>query len=238
VNAAAVSHTTAARLLLFDGIRSSSLHLSMLSEVRRGRVSRPSFVLHRAQVLDAADRVVVDGIPCTAAARTLIDLAGIVNDEALEIAFESARRLGLTSTEQVAFRFAQVGVLRRGAGRLRKLVEHQRAGQPALESPLEVKAWRLFREHRLPMPQRQVPVGQYRVDFMWREARLVAECDGFEAHAGHLRWKRDRRRLADIELRGYRVIHITWDDVTARADDTLARVRIALVERGFAIWAQ
>jgi very-short-patch-repair endonuclease len=234
-DAAAVSHTTAARLLRLDGVRSASLHLSIPNNVRRGRVSRPSFVLHRPQSLEAADRVVVDGIPCTSAARTLIDLAGVVNEEVLEVAFESARRMGLTSTEQLASRFTQVGALRKGTGNLRALLEHQRIGERALESPLEVKAWRLLRKSALPLPERQVRVGNYRVDFMWPAAKLIVECDGFDAHAGHLRWKRDRERIADIELRGYRVVHVMWDDVIRRADDTISRIQIALAERGFAI---
>jgi hypothetical protein len=41
--------------------------------------------VHRTR-LERIDRVKVDGIPCTSATRTVIDLARLLNDEALETA--------------------------------------------------------------------------------------------------------------------------------------------------------
>ena len=98
----------------------------------------------------------------------------------------------------------------------------------ALESPLEVKTWRLVRRSELPRPDRQVPILDYRVDLLWRAQRVVLECDGFEAHAGYLRWKRDRRRVSAIEAAGYRMLHVTWDDVTSRPDEVVRRCLSAL----------
>ena len=78
------------------------------------------------------------------------------------------------------------------------------------------------------LPERQVAIGDYRVDMLWPEHRVILECDGFEAHAGHLRWKRDRRRVAAIEAMVYRFVHVTWDDVTRRPDEVIARIGYAL----------
>jgi very-short-patch-repair endonuclease len=185
------------------------------------------FVLHRVQHLDRIDRVVVDGIPCTAATRTVIDIAPMVDDEALESAFESARRMGLASVDHLAARFVALG-RRPGTAAVRKLLQHQRVGDRPLESPLEVKMWRLIRASDLPLPERQVKIPPYRVDALWRPS-LILECDGFEAHGGYLRWKRDRRRVAFLEALGYRLIHVTWDDVTNHPDEVVERVRLALV---------
>jgi very-short-patch-repair endonuclease len=129
----------------------------------------------------------VDGIPCTAATRTLIDT---------------------------------------------RLLEHQAVGDRPLESPLEVKVWRLVRSSALPLPERQVPILDSRVDLLCRAEGVIVECDGFEAHAGYLRWKRDRRRVGAIEAEGYRFVHVTWDDATKRPDEMLGRVRHALREGG------
>jgi very-short-patch-repair endonuclease len=232
---AAVSHTTAARLLRFDGLpKKTLLHLSVPLDRRRSAVKPRPFVLHRVAQLEGQDRVDVDGIRCTSPTRTLLDLAAVLYEEQLEIAFESARRLGLVSVDGIAARFTQVaGRGKKGSAKVRRLLEHQHVGTRPLESPLEVKLWRLLRDSHLPMPERQVtlaaPSGAiYRVDFLWREHRVVVECDGFEAHAGHLRWKRDRRRLADIELLGHRVTHVTWDDVARRPGDTVRRITLAL----------
>jgi very-short-patch-repair endonuclease len=219
--------------LRLDGIAKPALHISAPATQRRGCNASRSFVFHRAKCLDRADRITVDGIPCTSAARTLIDLAGVLSDEQLEIAFESARRLGLTSVHAVAARHAALSARgRAGNGAMRSLLENQVVGERPLESPLEVRLARLLRQSSFPIPQRQATLtvangDRYRVDFLFARAHLVVECDGFEAHSGHLRWKRDRRRVADIELEGYRVIQFTWDDVVHRPDDTLRRLSLA-----------
>jgi very-short-patch-repair endonuclease/predicted transcriptional regulator of viral defense system len=235
---AAVSHMTAARLLKLDGMaKQVPLHLSMPLERRHSSLRPRSFILHRVRRFDAVDRVVVDGIPCTSATRTLLDVAALVGEETLEVAFESARRLGLASVGHLTNRYLEVGGRgRTGSAKIRRLLERQRVEDRPLESALEVKLWRLLQRGGVPLPDRQVVLAfgtlrRYRVDFLWREARLVLECDGFEAHAGHLRWKRDRRRVADIELLGYRLLQVTWDDVVRRPKDTVERVRLALLHQ-------
>jgi very-short-patch-repair endonuclease len=230
---ACVSHDTAARVLRLDGIsRKTRLHVSVPIDAVTARVGPRPFTLHRVTPFDAVDRTIVDDLPCTSPVRTLIDLAGVVSEETLEIAFESARRLGLLSVDRMAARFVQIGGRgRKGSAKVRRLLEHQQVGARPLESPLEVKMWRLLRRSGMTMPARQIRIGTYRVDFLWRPVSLIVECDGFEAHAGRLRWKRDRRRVADLELLGYRLVHVTWDDVTKRPDETLRRVELALAER-------
>jgi very-short-patch-repair endonuclease len=224
---AAVSHVASGARLRLDGIRRPPLHVTTT-------VNRDApFHLHRVRRLDGIDRVTVDGIPCTSATRTLIDCAGALDEEQLEIAFESARRMGLTSVPFLSKRFVELGGRGKpGSGAIRRLLEHQHVGDKPLESPLEVKVWRLVRRSGLPRPEGQVPILQYRVDLLWREQRVILECDGFEAHAGYLRWKRDRRRVSAIEAEGYRFVHATWDDVTNRSDEVIARTRHALHDRG------
>jgi very-short-patch-repair endonuclease len=104
----------------------------------------------------------------------------------------------------------------------------QSPGDRALESRLEVKLARLLRTSLLPTPERQFPVGRYRLDFAWPERRIGCECDGFEHHRARLAWKRDRRRLAAIEAAGWRVVQVTWADVTREPDQTLDRLSLAL----------
>src|SRR5262249_50793288 len=99
----AVSHLTAARLLRFDGCRTKDLHISVPRNVRRRTVDT-EFHVHRVLALPHFDRAEVDGIPCTNATRTLIDCAPLLGDEALELAFESARRMRLTSVDALARR--------------------------------------------------------------------------------------------------------------------------------------
>jgi|tagenome__1003787_1003787.scaffolds.fasta_scaffold20871852_1 very-short-patch-repair endonuclease len=223
---AAISHTTATRLLRLEGTRSTELHLTIPNTFGR----RPrGFVLHRMSELPPSDLVVVDGIRCTSATRTIIDCGALLGDEALETVFEHARRMGLTSEALLARRAEELcGRGRKGSTRVRRLVALQTTRERPLESRLEVRMARLLRRSGLPAPTRQLPVGRYRLDFAWPDRFVACECDGYEHHGHRLAWKRDRARQAEIEAAGWRVVHVTWDDVTHAPDRTLDRVALAL----------
>ena len=220
----AVSHLTAGTLLRLDRCKTTELDLSVLREVRR-RVE--GVRIHRVAQLPSIDRVTVDGIPCTSATRTLLDIASIVDDETLEVAFESARRMGLTSPGFLAKRAAALGT-RPGAAAIRELLSHQRPGERSLQYRLEVKTARLLRGRDLPEFERQHAVGIYRIDFACPELRYGVECEGFEYHGTRLQWKRDKRRTAWLERQGWRLTFVTWDDVTLEPEQTLERIRLAV----------
>ncbi|MCZ7535029.1 MAG: DUF559 domain-containing protein [Acidimicrobiia bacterium] len=227
---AAVSHLTAARLLRLEGVAADSVHVTV--EGRR-RIVDDRLTVHRTLALPRMDRCHADGIPVTAAARTIIDSAALLDGEALEVAFESARRMGLVTVAHIARRLDDLGARGRpGAARLRALIDAH-AGQSPLEYRLEVKTARLLRASRLPNPAPQhrveVPDGRrYRLDFAWPRQFVAVECDGFEAHGSRLAWKRDRHRLAALEALGWRIVHLTWDDVTRRPEESLHRVALAI----------
>ena len=179
--------------------------------------------------------VVVDGIACTDAAGTLIDLAREVGVDHLEDAFERARRLGLVSPESLARRFELLGGRgRKGAAKVREVLAHTRPG--VLDSKLEGRTWRMIRTSELPEPIRQLRVDVtgrrwYRIDFAWPELLVAVEAEGFEWHGSRARWKADRIRVAALERLGWRVLIVTWDDVTMRPRETLDRIAMALTER-------
>ena len=97
-----------------------------------------------------------------------------------------------------------------------------------MESRLEVRAARLLRRHRVKPEARQHAVERFRIDFAWPSRMLGVECDGFEWHGNRLSWKRDRRRIARLETLGWRIVHVTWADVSEHGDETIGRVREAL----------
>lgn len=224
---AVVSHTTAGALLRLDGIKADGLHITLPQGVQGGQRS-DGITVHWTISLPKTDRIVVDGIPCTNGTRSVLDLAGVVEAERLETAFESARRLGLTSAAALARRFEALGGRgRRGSTHVRRLLEV--AGERPLESRLEVKLARLLRANGMtPVPQYQL--GDYRLDFAWPMLRVAVECDGFQHHGHRLAWKRDRRRVAAIEAMHWRVVHVTWDDVTRRPRETVERIRFATMQ--------
>jgi very-short-patch-repair endonuclease len=227
----ALSHTSAARILRLDGGADATLHLSVPNGETRGRRAN-GIRVHRTMVLPDRHRTFVGTVACTSAPRTLVDAAAMLDDEALEAAAESARRMGIMTVGDLERVLHEVGQHRAGVGKLRRYVEQNR-GQPALQYKLEVKLDGLLRatclgpfvrQHRVRVESGAV----YRVDFARPEVRFAVEAEGFRWHGSHLQWKRDRLRTAAIEAAGWRLMFVTWDDVTRLADQTLERIAGAL----------
>jgi len=225
---AVLSKLTAAALLRLDGCRTDELHVTTLRGIRR-RIKSQDIHVHRVLRLPRQDRVTVDGLQCTSATRTVVDCAPMLTSEALEVAFESARRMGLTSPralEQCARPIIEAG--RPGAPALRELLSHQRPGERSLQYRLEVKTARLLRTSDLPRPERQVAVGPYRIDFAYPSLVHGVECEGFDWHGSRLAWKRDKRRTSYLEVLGWSLTFVSWDDVTLRPHETLRRLTFAI----------
>jgi very-short-patch-repair endonuclease len=72
----------------------------------------------------------------------------------------------------------------------------------------------LLRRARLPFPRTNVRLAGYQADFLWPKQRLIVEVDGFQFHGHRYAFERDRKRDAAHVLAGYRVIRITWRQLT------------------------
>jgi very-short-patch-repair endonuclease/predicted transcriptional regulator of viral defense system len=190
--------------------------------------------IHRRLPTDEPS-VVVDGICCTDAARTLIDVACRLGLDDLEDGFERARKLGLVSAASLARRFERLaGRGHPGAPKVRALLANARPNP--LDSKLEGRTWRMLRRSLLPEPVRQLRVDVvrgrwYRIDFAWPELLVAVEAEGFEWHGSRAQWKVDRMRVAALERLGWRVLVVTWDDVTRRPAETMDRIAMAFAER-------
>jgi hypothetical protein len=68
----------------------------------------PGVVLHFAPELHPDDVTVVDGIPVTSVARTLVDLAEVSTRDELVAAFSRARELGLLDMPAVEASYSRV----------------------------------------------------------------------------------------------------------------------------------
>ncbi len=226
---ALVSHHTAAAIWGFDvtGMRKVELWVPSSRSMRSSLV-----VAHRGERLDRADRAVVDGIPITTPVRTLIDIAGRIEDEQLLALTEELVRRRVVSEDRLHARLQALrSAGRPGAGRLMTLLEARGSG-PALESRLEVRVWRLLRSSGLPVPIRQhrvVAEGcRYRLDFAWPDRMVAVECDGWLAHGGQGAFNEDRIRLGGLVASGWRVIPVTWRECSSEPARVVRRVMAAL----------
>jgi very-short-patch-repair endonuclease len=163
----------------------------------------------------------------TAPSRTLLDLAEVLTQAALERAFAETQLLGLARRDEL---FAQLerSPGRHGAAAIRDLL-HQDSRPAPTRCEAEARLLAVLRAAGLPPTDVNARVGRYEVDFLWRPERLIVEIDGFAYHASRAAFERDRLRDAELQAAGYRVIRITWRQLEAGHEAVIARLAQALV---------
>jgi hypothetical protein len=208
-DAALLSHRAAATLW--------GLHRSRFKAVdvtaplgRQGPSRRAGIWIHRGR-LHPEDRAERAGIPVTSVARTLFDLAEVVDLRRLEDAWEEADRLKLLRLREVA-RICERGYGRRALKPTRRLLAEARAVTPT-RSPLEDRFQHFCRFYDLPPHSTNVEVLGSEVDVLWPAAKLIVELDSWEFHAHHAAFQRDRTRDARLLVAGYRTVRVTDDSL-------------------------
>jgi very-short-patch-repair endonuclease len=175
------------------------------------------------------DRAEVAGIPVTSVARTLFDLAEVVDEQRFERAFEEADRLHLLRMRELEDVCAR-GFGRRGIRPVRRLIEIARAPETP-RTPLEDKVLALCRDHGLPLPATNVEVLGREVDAFWPAQRLMVEADSFSFHGHRAAFEGDRARDAVMQVEGYRVIRLTHRRME-REPEVIASELRRLLDRG------
>jgi predicted transcriptional regulator of viral defense system len=198
---ALLSHRDAAAL---HGLRPPGDH-KRWEVTTSGRTSSTDRIrVYGTVVLEEEDVEVVDGIPVTSVARTLVDLAGTVPRAQLTKALNEAERqrvFDLRAIERAMATTAQ----RRGSGHtaMRRALEELKAiGARITRSELEDRFLALLDAHDLPLPATNHGVEGMEVDAVWHSNELTAA--------------------------GWQLLRFTWADVTRRPDETAARVARAL----------
>jgi very-short-patch-repair endonuclease len=221
---AVLSHVSAAVLWGLMGVDLDSRRIDVTTTRRVGH--RRGIRLHVTRRLPSEDVARRRNIPVTGPARTLADIAGVVAPGALRRAVREAEVQRLISLDDVR---AQLRPGRRGAARLRALVD---GGSAPTRSELEDRTLDLLVRHGFPRPRINATVranGQaYEVDFLFADQRLILEADGDRYHGTQLARERDAARQADLETAGYRVIRLSWRQVTAETPRTVSRLRRVL----------
>ena len=183
---AALSHISAAALWRLLDPRNGPVHVSVPGD--GGRRRRSGIRVHRLVSLRPDQITRTRGIPVTTSARTIADL----------------RREVTPATLRRAIRQAEVLGLRTGLDEVSALTR----------SELEDIFLRLCRRHRLPMPEVNVRIGRWEVDFLWRDRRLIVETDGYRYHRGPTAFEADHVRDLDLRAQGHDVLHLTYRQVT------------------------
>jgi very-short-patch-repair endonuclease len=169
-----------------------------------GRRPRQGIRLHRSSSLCPANITLRAGIAVTTPARTLADLRRCATPDELRKARMQAElrgyRLGVEGT-----------------------------AEPNLtRSELERRFVGLCRRHSLPPPEVNVRIGEFVVDFLWRDRSLVVETDGYRYHRGRAAFEYDYSRQALLVAAGFEVLRFTWRQVVDEPREVFAAIRVRL----------
>jgi very-short-patch-repair endonuclease len=201
---ALASHRTAAVL---HGLHRSTTKIEVTGP--RGRKPRKGILVHRSRLIAPDDRARVDNIPTTSVARTLVDLADVLDERRLADAIHRAEILRIFDLSPLQ---ATLDRLPGRAGR-HKLKRVLAMYEPERDdNPLQQRFLDLCRRAGLPEPRREVQIGGHTVDFLWPDVNLAIETDGAATHHTRQAFYGDRKRDRALAARGIRVARLTAPD--------------------------
>ena len=180
--------------------------------------------VHRTRSLHTLDRWRHHSIPVTSPARTLLDLAAVLDDRPLRRAMSRAQSRRLTSLRFLGQQIDRSHG-RPGRGRFARVLAY---GPAPTRSELEDRVLDLLDAAGIARPDVNVPlhIEARRVipDFRWPEQRLCLEADGARWHDNPQARAEDAERQALLEASGERVIRVTWEQTLVHDHQTVDRL--------------
>lgn len=214
--------------------------------------TRPEVMIHEARntrshlarlrttsTLDPIDLTVVDGVPCTTVARTLLSMASIaglridgkeVSEWHVEDLFDEALAKGLTTLDEMRTMLERLRRSGRGGVLLIERLVEERAAGAITESHLERRALPVLElaSSEPPVCQARIaPQGSFvaRVDFLYPRAKLIVEVSGYRWHRTQEQMERDAERRRRLTLMGFTVLDFTYREVVRRPGVVVEGVR-------------
>jgi predicted transcriptional regulator of viral defense system len=228
---AVLSHASAATAWALRRPGSGSIHVTVPSTA--GRKKRAGIRLHRSGTLTRGETTTHRGIPITAPARTIIDLAKTIDGRPLEHALNIADQRQLLDFKEFACRPIPPS--------LQAVLSLYTAS--VTRSEMEERFIELCDDHGLPRPIANAHVEGIEVDFVWRAQRLIVEVDGYAYHRSPTSFEDDRERDVTLAIAGWTVLRFTWAQITRRPGwvaravfSTLSVDRARANPRGSAAW--
>jgi hypothetical protein len=223
---AALSHMSAAELWgIWEGVRPRWPHVSVAG--RAGRKRRRGIVVHRPASLGPNDLTERDAIVVTTLERTLIDLAARLDRKGLRRILRQAERLHKLDLSRLRFSLDAQPKTAVGVARLKRALHVYVPETAGTEGEPEAAFLELCAAHGLPLPETQVRVGRYRVDFLWRDLGLVVEIDDRASHDGYVAFHDDRVRDRAMKAMGLDVLRFTSNEVTREPAKVARELRTA-----------
>jgi very-short-patch-repair endonuclease len=225
---AALSGPTAAVMwnLIPERLRPDRVHV--LAPIT-ARTRLPGVKVKRSRTLTAADVTLLQGLPVTTPARTMLELHGHVTERQYELAFDNGLVHGSLRRHEVDQLLKRCGPPH-GAPQLAGLLERE-GGTTITRSQAEELFVDLFRRADLPPPEVNARLAGFEVDFLWRRERVVVEIDGYRFHHTRRAFEHDREKDARLRAAGFIVLRVSYAQLTNHPYAVLADVVRVLAQR-------
>lgn len=215
---AVLSHRLAAALYDLRRTDRANIDVTVPGRSRRGH---RGIDVHCSITLTTADVATVNGIPCTTIARTMLDLAEVVDRRSVERAYDQAEILQVFDLRALEDQIARNST-RPAARVVKSILNEHYIGSTATQSELEEAFLALVRKLGLPPPRvnQWIDLGDGEpmiwADFVWHEQRVIVETDGRRVHGTHQARERDPRRDQRAMVANWRPMRTTWRQVMRR----------------------
>lgn len=221
-----LSHSTAA--MIWGLVPSSpAVHVTVVGR-HAGRGGH-GVCVHFATALNRRDTRLRDGLPLTAPARTILDLAPSLTNRQLEHIFDEALHSRLMRRTEVRAMLER-HPRRPGSARLAVLA-HEDRKTAWTRSDTERRLIALLRKARLPMPEVNTIYGRFELDFFWPDHRLAVETDGYEFHSSRRALERDHQRDLALQSAGVMIVRFSWRQIRDEPELVIAQVAALLAQR-------
>jgi very-short-patch-repair endonuclease len=225
------SHTTAAWLWGLGGYTWEPVHVVVNRQSRHHE--RLTWPVHQFTGLPTHHRRMLDGVPVTSPALTMLHLAQVVGRSRLERSIDNAWNLRILSGQDLYELDAELAIKgRNGIVALREAAHARGPEWVPPESNIESRFMTLVDPlgHNGFIRQVRIEGAGWaaRVDFLHRASRTVVEIQSERYHTALTDREADRVRKARLEQAGYRVVEVWDNELFQRPDDVADRVLSAV----------
>jgi very-short-patch-repair endonuclease len=184
----------------------------------------------RKRQFDQSDVREKYGIEIASPVLALIEFAAEASEREVRFAFLEACRLKLFNRRDVRDCHDHLTGTR-GATKLRPLLALWVPQLERIKSVFEGRILLGLIERRLPLPEVNVKVGGYEVDFLWRKHGVALEADGETYHSDPPQRAIDAAKQRDLEQHGLEVMRVTSRQFDRDPDAILDEVANKLASR-------
>ena len=226
---AVLSHWSAAALWM---IRPNDRSVIDITTPRKSRSWNGIRRHHKA--LPADEVTMEEGIPVATVPRTIFDLAATEDVDVVISMLREAefrRHYDRLSLWDLVERYPG----RRGVRKVRAALDRIKKEPPGRRRSKLEERFAFLRRYRLPMPRFNdwivLDGKRYQVDCHWPGTRRIVELDGWEAHSTRSAFREDRARDRALQVAGYSVTHITFNQLDDEPEAVAADLRALLMKK-------